>query len=130
VPPEDVLSPTSVRPCRPDGALDPTVASGQTVASGRRSSPNAAAARVGSLQLALAVVALLAGRALPVGLHAGRADGHDAGHAGRDQALFAPFWDTWDSITRSYVGPVDQKKLVEGAIDGLIKALGDRSRRT
>ena len=36
-----------------------------------------------------------------------------------------PFWDTWDSINRSYVGQVDQKKLVEGAIDGMIKALGD-----
>ena len=42
-----------------------------------------------------------------------------------DAALFAPFWDTWDSITRSYVGPVDQKTIVEGAIDGMIKALGD-----
>lgn len=78
------------------------------------------------LQLALAVVALLAGAALFLsGFTLGARTATTPGTPAGDQALFAPFWDTWDSINRSYVGEVDQKKLVEGAIDGLIKALGD-----
>ncbi len=81
---------------------------------------------VGPLQLALAVVALLAGAALFLsGYTLGARTATTPGTPAADQALFAPFWDTWDSINRSYVGAVDQKKLVEGAIDGLIKALGD-----
>lgn len=81
---------------------------------------------VGPLQLALAVVALLAGAALFLsGFTLGARTATTPGTPAGDQALFGPFWDTWDSINRSYVGPVDQKKLVEGAIDGMIKALGD-----
>jgi carboxyl-terminal processing protease len=81
---------------------------------------------VGPLQLALAVVALLAGAALFLsGFTLGARTATTPGTPAADQALFGPFWDTWDSINRSYVGPVDQKKLVEGAIDGMIKALGD-----
>ena len=102
-------SPPTRRRLRPDGHV-------------RR----AAARGVGSLPLALAVVALLAGAALFLsGFTLGARTATTPGTPAADQALFAPFWDTWDSITRSYVGPVDQKKLVEGAIDGLIKALGD-----
>ena len=81
---------------------------------------------VGPLQLALAVVALLAGAALFLsGFTLGARTATTPGTPAADQALFAPFWDTWDSINRSYVGQVDQKKLVEGSIDGMIKALGD-----
>jgi carboxyl-terminal processing protease len=81
---------------------------------------------VGPLQLALAVVALLAGAALFLsGYTLGARTATTPGTPAADQALFAPFWDTWDSINRSYVGQVDRKKLVEGAIDGMIKALGD-----
>jgi carboxyl-terminal processing protease len=77
-------------------------------------------------QLALAVVALLAGAALFLsGFTLGARTATTPGTPAAAQALFAPFWDTWDSINRSYVGQVDQKKLVEGAIDGMIKALGD-----
>ena len=80
---------------------------------------------VGALQLALAVVALLAGAALFLsGFTLGSRTATTPGTPASAQALFAPFWDTWDSINRSFVGPVDQKKLVEGAIDGMIKALG------
>ena len=127
-PPEDVHSgderPADVAPVEP---AVPTVASGQAVASGPTVISETPRRRgVGSLQLALAVVALLAGAALFLsGYTLGARTATTPGTPAADQALFAPFWDTWDSITRSYVGPVDQKKLVEGAIDGLIKALGD-----
>jgi len=81
---------------------------------------------VGPAQLALAAVALLAGAALFLsGFTLGARTATTPGTPAAEQALFGPFWDTWDSINRSYVGQVDQKKLVEGAIDGMIKALGD-----
>ena len=84
------------------------------------------ARRVAALPLALAAVALLAGAALFLsGYMLGTRTATTPGTPAADAALFAPFWDTWDSITRSYVGPVDQKTIVEGAIDGMIKALGD-----
>jgi len=80
----------------------------------------------GPFQLALAAVALLAGAALFLsGFTLGARTATTPGTPAAEQALFGPFWDTWDSINRSYVGQVDQKKLVEGAIDGMIKALGD-----
>ena len=80
----------------------------------------------GSLQLALAALALLGGAALFLsGYTLGARTASTPGTPATEQALFVPFWDTWDSINRSYVGQVDQKKLVEGAIDGMIKALGD-----
>ena len=85
-----------------------------------------AGAELGPLELAFAVVALLAGAALFLsGFTLGARTATTPGTPAGDQALFGPFWDTWDSINRSYVGQVDQKKLVEGAIDGMIKALGD-----
>jgi carboxyl-terminal processing protease len=40
--------------------------------------------------------------------------------------LFKPFWETWDIIHKDYVDqPVDDVKLVRGAIQGMIAALGD-----
>lgn len=42
------------------------------------------------------------------------------------QAQFAPFWQAWDLVHQNYVDqPVDNAKLVQGAISGMIDALGD-----
>ena len=42
------------------------------------------------------------------------------------QTLFAPFWQTWDLVHQSYVNqPVDNTKLMEGAINGMLATLGD-----
>jgi carboxyl-terminal processing protease len=41
------------------------------------------------------------------------------------QALFQPFWDTYNDISANYVGAKDDHVLVEGAIKGLFEALGD-----
>ena len=115
-PPGDDL-PGEERPAE-SAAVEPVVPTVQSGTPPRRG--------VGSLQLAVAVVGLLAGAALFLsGFTLGARTATTPGTPAADQALFAPFWDTWDSITRSYVGQVDQKKLIEGAIDGLIKALGD-----
>lgn len=43
------------------------------------------------------------------------------------QDLFAPFWETWEIVHEEYVDqPVDSQALMEGAIRGMLEALGDR----
>ena len=42
------------------------------------------------------------------------------------QTLFKPFWDAWQIIHTDYVDqPVDNTKLMEGAITGMVQSLGD-----
>jgi len=42
------------------------------------------------------------------------------------QSKFAPFWQAWDLVHQNYVDqPVDNTKLVQGAINGMMNALGD-----
>jgi carboxyl-terminal processing protease len=42
------------------------------------------------------------------------------------QPLFKPFWETWDLVHSEYVDqPVDNTLLVQGAIRGMLDALGD-----
>ncbi len=81
---------------------------------------------IGSLQLAIAAVALLGGAVLFLsGFSLGARTATTPGTPAEAASLFAPFWDVYDSITKSYVGPVDRQKLVQGAINGMIGALGD-----
>jgi carboxyl-terminal processing protease len=41
--------------------------------------------------------------------------------------LFKPFWETWDIINEQYVDqPLDQEELMQGAIRGMLDALGDQ----
>jgi carboxyl-terminal processing protease len=43
------------------------------------------------------------------------------------KTLFAPFWETWNLVHKQYVDqPVDDLKLMRGAISGLLSALGDQ----
>jgi C-terminal processing protease CtpA/Prc len=82
--------------------------------------------RFGSLQMALAAVAILAGAALFLsGFSLGARTATTPGTPADDAARFAPFWDVYESITKSYVGDVDRDKLVQGAIDGMVGALDD-----
>lgn len=42
------------------------------------------------------------------------------------QSLFKPFWQAWDIVHQMYVDqPVDDTKLMEGAINGMMQSLGD-----
>jgi carboxyl-terminal processing protease len=42
------------------------------------------------------------------------------------QKLFKPFWDSWTIVLSQYVDqPVDQEKLMQGAIRGMLASLGD-----
>jgi len=42
------------------------------------------------------------------------------------EQTFAPFWEAWDLVHQEYVTqPVDDLKLMQGAISGMMKSLGD-----
>jgi len=42
------------------------------------------------------------------------------------QSLFAPFWQAWTLVHQNYVDqPIDDTKLLQGAISGMMNALGD-----
>jgi carboxyl-terminal processing protease len=77
--------------------------------------------------VALGIVAILAGAALFLsGYSLGRQDATTPGTGADEQGLFAPFWDTYRAITERYAGgDVDEKALIEGAIKGMVEALGD-----
>ncbi|MGZ6296537.1 MAG: S41 family peptidase [Candidatus Limnocylindrales bacterium] len=59
------------------------------------------------------------------GFALGHLAGSTPGTAAQDQADFQPFWDAYHAITSEYVGQVDRKQLVEGAIGGLFGTLKD-----
>jgi len=41
--------------------------------------------------------------------------------------LFIPFWETWQYIHEQYIDqPVDDTKLMQGAITGMLESLGDK----
>jgi len=43
------------------------------------------------------------------------------------ETLFVPFWEAWDIVHKQYVDqPVDDTKLMQGAIKGMMDALGDK----
>ncbi len=49
-----------------------------------------------------------------------------AGTPADQQTLFAPFWQAWDLVHKQYVDqPVDNLKLMQGAIRGMLAALQD-----
>src|SRR5579864_1167673 len=43
-----------------------------------------------------------------------------------DSALFKPFWEAWNLLHENYVDPLDDRKLLAGALTGLMNAPGDR----
>ncbi len=49
-----------------------------------------------------------------------------APETGSTEALFAPFWQTWDIVHDQFVEqPVDDNKMMQGAIRGMLESLGD-----
>ena len=93
-------------------------------------SPPAAAVRASRrrhLPWFIALVAILGGSGLFLsGFALGSLRASTPGTPLADRAAFEPFWDTYNSIENDYaLDPVDRKTLVEGAIRGMINALGD-----
>ncbi len=83
--------------------------------------------RISGTQLSIIVVALMAGAALFLsGYSLGRQVETTPGTPGDERAAFVPFWDAYRAITEQYAGgSVDRKVVIEGAIRGMIDALGD-----
>jgi carboxyl-terminal processing protease len=79
------------------------------------------------LAVAVALVAVLAGGALFMsGYMVGHRSATDPGTPVSDDQAFQPFWDTYHFIQDRYAGDdVDREALIQGAIKGMIGALGD-----
>jgi carboxyl-terminal processing protease len=79
------------------------------------------------LGLAIAFVAIMAGAALFMsGFWLGTRDSTQPGTPPSDDQLFEPFWNTYQTIVNRYAGgEVDKAKVIQGAIKGMIEALGD-----
>jgi carboxyl-terminal processing protease len=76
--------------------------------------------------LAAFLAVVLGGAGLFVsGFTLGRLESATPGTAESRQELFRPFWDAYNDITINYVGELDQRRLVEGAIKGVFQALDD-----
>lgn len=113
----------------PTGSAPPPVAGTQPLrrAGGVPASGAGTSRRTNALVVAMAVVAVLAGSALfASGWTLGRLSAETPGTPADEAARFQPFWDSYHAITERYAGgEVDRKSLVEGAIKGMISALGD-----
>ncbi|MCC7358153.1 MAG: S41 family peptidase [Anaerolineales bacterium] len=61
------------------------------------------------------------------GLDGPASDGASGGTPAELRALFAPFWEAWNFAHDEYVDqPLDDVKLMQGAIAGMLNALGDQ----
>lgn len=123
---------TAEPPETDDGTLDETGEVGEV--GGPQPQPEAqaetsrgAGRRSSALLVAIAIVAVLAGSALFVsGWTLGRQAALTPGTPSGEAEDFQPFWDTYRAVTDRYAGgDVDRKKLIEGAIKGMIGALDD-----
>jgi carboxyl-terminal processing protease len=83
--------------------------------------------RMPILPVAIALVAILAGGALFMsGYSLGAKSASQPGTPASQDRIFQPFWDAYHSIDERYAGgDVDRDALVQGAIKGMIDALGD-----
>jgi carboxyl-terminal processing protease len=83
--------------------------------------------RIRHLPWFIAIVAILGGSGLFLsGFALGAQRASTPGTPEAAQEAFQPFWDTYNSIVNDYaLPPVSRQTLVEGAIKGMIDALGD-----
>ena len=89
--------------------------------------PAAEPRRIPFLAISIALVAVMAGSALFLsGYSLGRQAATEPGTPPSQSEAFQPFWDTYHAISDRYAGgEVDRTKVVQGAIRGMIQALGD-----
>jgi carboxyl-terminal processing protease len=83
--------------------------------------------RIPFLAISIALVAVMAGSGLFLsGYSLGRQTVNEPGTPTSESAVFEPFWDTYHAIHDRYAGgDVDRTTVVQGAIRGMIQALGD-----
>ena len=75
----------------------------------------------------MVLVAVMAGGALFLsGYQLGADAGRVPGGAASEREAWQPFWDVYQSITQRYpIEPIEQTKLIQGAIRGMVEAVGD-----
>ncbi len=118
---EPAPSETSPSEPAPSETARPGDDSGPSIG-GRRRRP-----RPGIARLAVVVVALFAGSGLFLsGFALGSLKATTPGTPVDEQTAFQPFWDAYRAVSQDYAGtPVERKTIVDGAIRGMIAALGD-----
>jgi carboxyl-terminal processing protease len=130
--PADPDRPSPARPAsidpppeEPDGrpAADPVL----TVAAPDLASAAHPRRRFPVVQVAIVIVAVLAGSALFLsGYSMGLRTASDPGTPASQDTAFQPFWDTYHTIEDRYAGgSVDQTTVIQGAIRGMIGSLDD-----
>jgi carboxyl-terminal processing protease len=79
------------------------------------------------LGVAIGLVAVLGGSGLFLSGYAlGSHQAAEPGTGSTDEAAFQSFWDAYHNVLAKYpLGPIDRQKLVDGAIKGMVEALGD-----
>jgi carboxyl-terminal processing protease len=79
------------------------------------------------LGIAVALVAVLGGGTLFMSGYAlGQRGAAQPGTPATEDEAFQPFWDAYHAIRdRFALGPVDRKAVIEGAIRGMVEAIGD-----
>ena len=84
-------------------------------------------ARLAIGRLAIAIVVVVAGSGLFLsGFALGALKATTPGTPADEQTAFEPFWNAYRAITQDYAGaPVERKTIIDGAIRGMIAALGD-----
>ena len=84
-------------------------------------------ARLAIGRLAIAIVVVVAGSGLFLsGFALGSLKATTPGTPADEQTAFEPFWNAYRAITQDYAGaPVERKTIIDGAIRGMIAALGD-----
>ncbi len=108
----------------PDPATDPPAPPLPT----RSPAPAPAASRRAIvLSMAIALIAILAGSGLFLsGYTLGQRTASEPATPISEADAFRPFWDTYHTITDTYAGgEVDREALIQGAIKGMVGALGD-----
>jgi carboxyl-terminal processing protease len=112
-------------PDEPDGhpAPDPVATAAAPLVASTARGPR----RIPVVQVAIVIVAVLAGSALFLsGYSLGRRTASDPGTPVSQDTAFQPFWDTYHTIEDRYAGgSVDQTTVIQGAIRGMIGSLDD-----
>jgi carboxyl-terminal processing protease len=83
--------------------------------------------RTAAVRLAISLVVVVAGSGLFLsGFALGSLKATTPGTPADEGAAFQPFWDAYRAVSQDYAGaPVERKTIIDGAIRGMIAALGD-----
>lgn len=109
----------------PTGLVDAPLAIPPTAETG--AAPQLERRRGWPFAFSLVLVTVLGGSALFMsGYSVGRDQGRTPGSSVSEQQAWQPFWDVYDAVTKRYpLGPVPRNTLIEGAIRGMVEAVGD-----